>query len=226
MATAINISAKCLAVALIAATHAAALKAEGVPKIYRFGGMVSLAKPTAQLALKSDDGPYGKKGYGVSVFCEIASQGRFEFRTRFNYATFDGNDSIYRTNPNYSGYDYLRYSTNSNSMGLFLDLVGRITPGVEGAYFFAGTGLLNCKLVYNLKKYNKQMEIISREGSNSESGRAIGLSAGVGYNFTRDFGVEFKYTSGDRGVLVPSLPDHYQQFLQFEWLELSFVFRF
>ena len=161
---------------------------------WRFGGQLSLANPSGDLSDVS------KMGFGLAFFAEQGLNDKMALRYNAGYSLFGAKKEEYG---NYSD------ETSANAISVMADFLYSLDSHEKGCFVFGGLGFLVAGTKYEFKGGSYGTD----SGSNSESG--IGLSAGVGYNFTRNIGAEARYVKG--------LGDKLEGF---DWFSVSVSYRF
>ena len=164
---------------------------------WRFGGQLSLANPSGDLSEGS------KMGFGLAVFAEQGLNNKMALRYNVSYSLF-GAKKI----------EDGAVETSANAVSIIGDFLYRFDSHDKGCFVFAGIGYLMPKSEWEDKGW-------SESGSTSISG--FGLSAGIGYNFTRNFGAEARYVKSF-GVKV----DEFNEKIDFaaDWFTVSVSYRF
>jgi hypothetical protein len=151
---------------------------------FRFGGQLSVVNPTGYLAERAN------LGIGADLSFEFCFGSHFAVRQNICYVLF-GDKSV--PEHYYFGDYELKYKTDS--IGFFIDGIFRFNSQDKGLYAFSGLGLLNSPS-WRRSYY-----------PDSISEPVIGITAGFGYKFNRNWGIEAKYVKcGSYAVAEDAYP--------------------
>jgi hypothetical protein len=173
---------------------------------FRFGGQLSIVNPTGYLAERAN------LGIGADLSFEFCFGNHFAVRQNICYVLF-GDKLV--PNYYYLGDYELKYKTDS--IGFFTDGIFRFNSQDKGLYVFSGLGLLNTP---SWHKYDYD----------SISDPVIGITVGLGYKFSRNWGIEARYVKcGSYAVEdypdpSPSRPSTDGN--RYNWYQLTLVQRF
>jgi hypothetical protein len=193
----------CSIAALVAAPP---LQAQGKFK-FRFGGQLSVVNPTGYLAERAN------LGIGADLSFEFCFGSHLAVRQNISYVLF-GDKSV--PDDYYSGGHHLKYKTDS--IGFFTDGIFRLNSQDKGLYAFSGLGLLNSP------SWRKS------DYTDSISEPVIGIAAGLGYKFNRNWGVEARnvrcgaYAVADCPDPSPNWPS--ADGGAYRWCQLTLIQRF
>jgi opacity protein-like surface antigen len=147
-------------------------------------------------------GDFDRMGFGLSLFGEKGLADRHAVRGRLEYHIFGQDD---------------KFSINFNKVStltVFADYVFRLDESGshdKGLYVFGGVGLVNGSVKGDWPN-----------DSDKESGSNLGFSVGVGYNFSRNLGVETSYVEANDVVGEDDWPEK----IGFSWVQVSLKYRF
>jgi hypothetical protein len=189
---------------------------------YRFGGQLALAVPTGNIKEQS------KAGFGGSLFVERTMGKKFALRGRIEITTFGKNVDDINDLPTNEMFSEQGWKATADSRGLMLDCIYRLDTHTKGYFFFIGGGLLDTDISY---KYWEHIpfyygQFLGKSGYRAASAIAVGF----GHNFNAHFGAEVKYTESYGGIQINNYgQDNYtdnNKDLKFNWIQLSFNYRF
>jgi hypothetical protein len=207
---------------IFALVAAVPLNADDVGSKYRFGGQLALAVPTGNIKEQS------KAGFGGSLFLERSIGKKFALRGRIEITTFGKKVDDTNNFPTNELFSEQGWKATADSRGFMLDCIYRLDSHTKGYFFFIGGGLLDTDISH---KYWEHIpfyygHFLGRSGYRAASAIAIGF----GHNFNEHFGTEFKYTESFGGIQLYNYgQDNYtdnSKNLKFNWIQLSFNYRF
>jgi opacity protein-like surface antigen len=189
---------------LVGPTSLMAQSDNGSPKRFRFGIGASGIRPAGEFGNLAGD------GLGWSLMLEWEPNRKMALRGRAEYMAFAKKD--------YRG-EY--GSTSASAMAAFLDYVFRLGPNNRCLYLFGGAGLMSCT-------YMTEWTPRNGGGTDTYSKTSMALSAGGGWNVTKNFGLDFSMNiaigAPDKEWLY--LPTDATDYPPFNWLQMTARWRF
>jgi len=188
----------------------------------KFGAGLHIANPSGDLTDEEKMVSKLKMGFGLSVFGEMGLNDKMALRGRVDYNIFgegkkEESESYMGFSSNYT------LTLNANATTVFADFIYRFDSHEKGLYAFAGLGLVNCKLSAEWKDEWTESGIKHIDSDkDSESGSNFGFSLGLGYNFTKNMGLEVSYTTASDVIK----PEGTNEKFGYDAMQVSFKFRF
>ena len=203
----------------------AALKASNPDSPFRLGLQVSYANPYGDMSDLA--GP----GFGVGLVGEWALGKHFGIRARADFMRF-GEEKTEKILVLIDDIGVrVDRETKCDAWGLSADFVYRADTHDIGFYGFAGLGFtdikLNQEIVFEGSVFDNESDSCSSSG--------FSFSTGIGYNFTRNVGIETKYTvSPSREFTADKNKSDCLWYIMkgkplsadCSWLQVSFCYRF
>ena len=208
-------SRKYLLLGLAAALASAApLGAQGLEKI-SFGLSASFVAPasmsldTSWEDFENTDAAY--YGFGAGVFCRWDPKDNHGFRLRADYLLFGDKEKKGQNQT---------ITDSTNIVAIMADYIYSFDSPNKGFYLFAGAG----SLITEWKREYTGTNVTTGKDSCTQS--TVGVAAGGGYNFTKNFGAEIKYTKAfDLELEDPSKP-WIKLDADWSWIQVSLNWRF
>jgi len=175
---------------------------------FRLGAGLSIVSPYGDLA------DTASLGFGLSVFGEVGIAKTMALRGRVEYALFGEKDlGTFSDWLPSSGIPNSKVTGSANALVLFADYILRFESHDSGLYAFAGLGIVNGTF-----KIKAEATVLGTNISDTEdlSKSKLGYSAGLGYNISRNLGLEASLTAASGG----------DDFVDFNWVRVSFKYRF
>ena len=185
-------------IAVVIAAAPLSLKADDGPK-HRFGLQVSYADPSGGLSDMTSS------GFGLSLFGERALTKNNAIRAKIEYLDFGDREVI--------AWDWdvaFGLDCDVNILGVSADWLYRFDSHDTGPFFFVGAGLLDIT-----------RKLSSDYNTESESKTKVSYSVGFGFNFTKNLGLEIKFTKAP-GLKFEGVYDKFDA----DWIQASFSYRF
>jgi len=188
----------------------------------KFGAGLHLANPSGDLTDEKKLSTKVKMGFGLSVFGEMGLNDKMALRGRVDYNIFGEGEK--KESGKYDADTWSEtYTMNANATTVFADFIYRFDSHEKGLYAFAGLGLVNCKISWEEKdQWTYDGTPLTEKYSGSESGSNFGFSLGLGYNLTKNMGLEASYTTAS-DVIKPKESD---KKFGYDAMQVSFKFRF
>ena len=162
-----------------------------------------------------------KMGLGLSAFGEFGINDKMALRGRVDYNIFGGG----KIEETYYGNGKETVTLTASATTLFTDFIYRFYSHEKGPYAFAGLGLVNGKLTWDWKdEWSYGSNSGKETGSHSDSGSNLGYSVGLGYNFTKNMGVEASYVNASNIIAFKDEDDKDKKY-GFSWMQVSFKYR-
>lgn len=147
-------------------------------------------------------------GFGGSLSWEWAIKRKHALRATLEYAKFSDKTYYYQGHEPESPQE--EYQGNANVLFAALDYIYRFVSHDKGLYISVGAGYGNTSVKPDTNWYG-----------NSISGFGWGFSAGVGYNFTKNFGLDVSALVTSTYHPKGSYPLHF-----YSWNQVSLKYRF
>jgi len=190
---------------------------------WTYGVSLHVANPGGDFTNEKLFGYKIKTGFGLSAFSEYGLNDQMAIRGRVDYNVFGEGKKERTASGGVYSYKYTE-TLNASVATVFADYIYSFGSHDNGLYAFAGLGLVNGKVEMGEKKETTVVggEPETSKSKVSESGSNLGYSVGLGYNFTKNMGVEASYVIAN-DVIKPtgSLKTY-----GFDWVQASFKYRF
>jgi len=201
--------------AMITTAPIASLKADDrvdTPK-YRFGLQVSYIDPSGDLS------DIASSGFGLSLFAERTLTKNNAIRAKIDYMDFG--DVTYASSILIQDllFDF-DFESNVSILGISGEWLYRFDSHDKGPFVFVGAGYLDAT--------RKLSSLDDSAMSNSENKAGFSYSAGFGFNFTKNLGLELKITKGPRLKYTETYSNNndVSYAYAFDWIQASFSYRF
>ena len=220
---------KLLLLGLVAALAPWPPLAAQAPARARFGVQASFAMPSSMsLGDGAEDVDIEKmdvasNGYGLSAFCQWDFSKKHAFRLRAEYLDF-GDKNQFKNHE-------AALDSRAKSLGFFGEFVYSSHTHDNGGYIFAGAGWINSKVELTETSYQdpEPGDPDAPAGAHSEtvssSASSFGVAAGLGYNWTKNIGMEAKYTRA-LGLEHQFRSEDPKLDAKWDWVTLSLTIRF
>jgi hypothetical protein len=185
---------------------------------WSYGVSLAIAHPGGDFTNEKIFGNKIKTGLGISAFGEFGLNDKMALRGRVDYIIFGEGKNEYSDN-----YGKRTDTLSANVATVFADYIYSFDSHEKGLYAFAGLGFVNGKFTREGKvEETRGGDTETRKSIYSDSGSNLGYALGLGYNFTKNAGVELSYVTANdvikpKGTILT---------FGFTWLQASFRYRF